>query len=518
MSNIVTVYGNNRFHPDFGQDTLTAGADLYGIPYNLVHGNSVQKVNVAIDAYTNQSDSLPAPIPNNAVIEGDLQNGPRSGGADARGDSHLLIWDIDNWIAFEFYRASRPSENVDGKWHADSETVWDMKTNTFRTLGWTSGDAAGLPILTGLARPDEALPVNQGGQGVIRHPLRFTLQNAVILNKYIYPASHNANPGNSSPAIQPPMGARFRLKASVDISLLNPQSKVVAQAMKDYGLILADNGSNFYLTGASYSPDSNNVFSLTWNDNDIQDSLRGLKSLHFNDFEVVDLTPAVTNVSPSHGGAGTPVTITGRNYSGAAGRLTVSFGAAPVPATVIDDSHLSALAPSGSGTVDVRVQSGVTNNANLPENFTKPIWGYGLSSTSSVARFTFDSQAQIDFHAWLASHGLPSDGSADFLDSDGDRLNNWQEYVAGTNPTNSSSVFRIISGTPLPAAKFVLRWSSESNRFYDVSRATNLAAGTSAFLTLSGASNLPATPPQNTYTSSVSAGASPYFYRVVVHQ
>src|SRR5258706_7562632 len=104
----------------------------------------------------------------------DLDNGPTVGLAN-RGDSHLLIWDEDNNIAYEFYRASRPSENSDGQWHADGETIWDMKTNRFRPLGWTSADAAGLPILPGLARPDEGLPVAQGGQGIIRHALRFTL-------------------------------------------------------------------------------------------------------------------------------------------------------------------------------------------------------------------------------------------------------------------------------------------------------------------------------------------------------
>ncbi|HWW02542.1 MAG TPA: IPT/TIG domain-containing protein [Candidatus Acidoferrum sp.] len=515
ISNIVALSGNGRFHPDFGQDTQSANP-LYGIPYNAVHGNTAPKVNVVIDAYPGESDLLPAPIPANAVVEGDFQNGPDVG-VNNRGDSHLLVWDVDNTIAYEFYRASRPSENADGSWHADAEAVWDMKANSFRTLGWTSADAAGLPILPGLARPDEALPVSQGGQGAIRHALRFTLQNAVVLNKYLYPASHNANPGNSVPAIQPPMGARFRLKASVDISLLNPQSQAVAQALKNYGMIVADNGSSFFLSGASYSVDSSNRFSVTWDDNDIQDTTHGLKSLHFTDFEVVDLTPAVTSVSPAHGGAGTPVTIIGRNFSGAAGRLQMWFGTSSVPASVTDDAHLTASAPSGSGTVDVQVQSGI-GNADFPENVTRPVWGYGLSPTSAAARFTIDSQAVIDFHAWLAAHGLPSDGSADYLDSDGDGMNNWQEYVAGTDPTNANSVFRIISGRPLPAAGFLLRWSSESNRFYDLSRASNLTAGTNAFITLQGGTNLPATPPQNTYTDSVSSGNGLHFYRIDVHR
>src|SRR5205085_8017016 len=122
-----------------------------------------------------------------------------------------------------FYRASRPTENADGRWHADQESVWDMKTNSFRTLGWTSADAAGLSILTGLVRPDEGLPTSEGGQGVINHAIRFTLQNSIILNQFIYPASHVANSGSNT-AIQPPMGARFRLKAGVNIATLNPEA------------------------------------------------------------------------------------------------------------------------------------------------------------------------------------------------------------------------------------------------------------------------------------------------------
>src|SRR5204862_2561524 len=103
-----------------------------------------------------------------------------------------------------------------------------------------------------------ALPVAQGGQGVINHAIRITLQNSIILDQFLYPASHVANPGNTNAAVQPPMGARFRLKAGVDLSTLNPQSRVVAQAMKDYGVIVADNGSNFFFSGASYAVDANN--------------------------------------------------------------------------------------------------------------------------------------------------------------------------------------------------------------------------------------------------------------------
>ncbi|MDB6057344.1 MAG: hypothetical protein JWO95_1188, partial [Verrucomicrobiales bacterium] len=438
ISNIVNKFGNGHLHPDFAQDQRLSNTDLYGIPYNVVHGNSTPKVHVVINLYSNDSDLIDAPIPANAVLEGDLQTAPTVG-LNNRGDSHLLLYDEDNNLAYEFYRASRPSENADGKWHADSETFWTMTSNYFRPLQLTSADAAGLSILAGLARPDEALPVAQGGQGGIYHALRFTLPNSIILNQFIYPGSHIAN-SNTNRAIQPPMGARFRLKANVDISSLNPQTRIVAQALKDYGLIVADNGSAFFINGASYSVNATNGFALTWNDNDIQDTVRGLKSLWFTNFEVVDLRPVVTSVNPMQGVAGTSVSITDQNFSGAAGRLTVWFGTNQVPTSVSDDGHLTAVAPAGSGTVDVRVQSGIATTST--ENYTGAIWGYGLSVTSTVARFTFQTQAEA-FHTWLAFYNLPSDGSADNLDSDGDGMINQQEYVAGTNPTNANSVFKI---------------------------------------------------------------------------
>jgi hypothetical protein len=386
MNQIISLYGNGHFHPDFGQDTQSSNP-LYGISFNIVHGNTQPKVHVVIDGYPTESDLKDAPIPSNAVLEGDNQNGPVVGLAN-RGDSHLIVWDQDNNVVYEFYHASRPSENSDGQWHADQESVWDMKTDTFRTLGWTSADAAGLPILPGLVRPDEALPVSQGGQGVINHAIRITLQNNIILDQFLYPASHVANPGNTNPAVQPPMGARFRLKASVDISTLNPESKVIAQAMQDYGLIVADNGSNFFATGASYSVDANNNFTVTWNDNDIQDSTHGLKSLTYSDFEVVNLAPVVTGLSAASGTAGSTVTVVGSNFSGAAGHLQVFFGsAAATNVTVVDDSHVTAVVPAGTGTVDVTVQSGVTESDT--ENINNPVFGYGPSAISTADKFTY---------------------------------------------------------------------------------------------------------------------------------
>jgi hypothetical protein len=442
INNITTKYGDGRLHPDFGQDT-PSNNPLYGIPFNIVHGNSQANVEVVVDAYPDESDLQSAPIPSNAVLEGDMQNGPTLG-IDNRGDSHLIIYDVDNNIAYEFYRASRPGENSDGKWHADQETVWDMKTNNFRPLGWTSADAAGLAILPGLVRPDEGLPVGQGGQGVINHAIRFTLQNSIILNQFLYPASHNANSGNTNASVQPPMGARFRLKASVDISSLNPESQIIAQALKTYGMILADNGSNFFFSGASYSVDASNHFSLTWNDNDIQDSTHGLKSLHFSDFEVVNLTPTVTSLSTTSGAAGSTLTITGQNFTGAAGHLQILIGNnLATNVTVVDDSHVSAVVPSGSGTVDVRVQSGVVAGQDS-SNFTSPIFGYGLSSVTSADKFTYGTPTNQPPTVSTTASASPNPVSAkstqlNVLGSDdGGEANLVYTWIATTKPSGSS--------------------------------------------------------------------------------
>src|SRR5579859_5203213 len=235
-----------RIHPDWGADSPANGTSpLYGIPFNVVHGNSTAKVNVIIDNYPGESDVIAVPIPANAVIEGDYQNGPNPNGggynANQRGDSHLIVWDEDNNIGYELYGATRPSDSTlfpnpsgvelshtDGKWHAAQESVWNFSTNSFRLLGETSADAAGLSILAGLVRPDEALTVAQGGQGVINHALRMTLPSGDINPQYIYPASHMVS--TSQGANNLPLGSRLRLKntsaVNALISTMGPQSQI----------------------------------------------------------------------------------------------------------------------------------------------------------------------------------------------------------------------------------------------------------------------------------------------------
>ena len=178
------------------------------------------------------------------------------------GDRHALIVDRDSCKLYELYALQRNGS----RWTAGSGAIWNLRSNALRPATWTSADAAGLPILPGLARWD-----GDASTGRIDHALRFTVQRS--RNTFIYPARHQAS-SSSDPSL-PPMGLRVRLKASVDISKLPPQARIVAQAMKTYGMIVADNGSNWYVSGAP---------SPKWSN----DQLHALGALHGSDFEVVD--------------------------------------------------------------------------------------------------------------------------------------------------------------------------------------------------------------------------------------
>jgi hypothetical protein len=410
---IAHIGASTRLTPNWGADDPLNGSNpLYGMPFNIVHGNGTGTVNVIIDNYPGESDLQPVPIPASAVLEGDYQNGPNPNGGgyqpDQRGDSHLIVWDEDNNISYELYGVTRPSDptlfpnrdNVelphsDGLWHAAQETVWNMNTDTFRTLGETSADAAGLAILTGAARPDEGLPVSQGGQGVIDHALRVTLPGRDINPQYIYPGSHMVSTSPGSDNL--PLGSRLRLADTPAIdTLINdmpPESQILARAMQQYGLIVADIGSAMYVSGASASVDASNTINFTWDLTDIFAS-NGLEALNAGDFQVVNLRPMVTGLSMNQGPAGSSLTITGQNFSGAAGQLSVFFGTTVASSvTVVSDTQLSVVVPSGSGTVHVTVQSGVNEidyiSGNPNANVNAPIFGYGTSAQTPADLFTF---------------------------------------------------------------------------------------------------------------------------------
>jgi hypothetical protein len=246
---IANIGTGTAFHPDFGANW---NGGPFGIPYVVVSGSQTP-VNVSFD-YDDESDPGPYPIPSNAPVE------PGS-------DRHVLVVDKDNWVLYEMFDAHK----VSGGWHAGSGAVWDMKTNHYRPAGWTSADAAGLPILPGLVRYDEVQA------GAINHALRFTV--SVTRKAYVFPASHWAS-SNTDP-LRPPMGMRVRLKASFDVSSYPPQAQVVLVALKKYGMMVADNGSDWYLSG---------VADARWDDAQINT----LKQLHGSDFEVVQMGTIVT--------------------------------------------------------------------------------------------------------------------------------------------------------------------------------------------------------------------------------
>ena len=169
---------------------------------------------------------------------------------------------------------------------------------------------------------------------------------------------------------------------NAQIATLGPEAQIIATAMQQYGLVLADIGSSMYISGTSASINANNGISLTWN----MDDVLGLEGLSASDFQVVNLTPIVTGLSTTSGSSGTSITVTGQNFSGAAGQLSVLFGNTPATSvTYVDDSHITAVIPAGSGTVNVRVQSGINEaDPNSPsDNVEKSIFGYGTSAITS---------------------------------------------------------------------------------------------------------------------------------------
>jgi hypothetical protein len=248
---VISAIGAGSVHADFGSG-LWDGSKI-GIPYVVVHGKATPKSRVSFD-YADESDKGPYPIPHNVPIEGY----PKTGS----GDRHALIVDRDTCRLYELYALQRAGTG----WHAGSGAIFDLRSNKVRPAGWTSADAAGLPIFPGLARWD-----GDASTGHIDHALRFTVQRT--RRAYVYPARHYAS--NATDPALPPMGLRVRLKATVSLAGLPPQARIVAQAMKTYGMILADNGSNWYVSGAP---------SPRWSN----DQLHALGRLTGADFEVVD--------------------------------------------------------------------------------------------------------------------------------------------------------------------------------------------------------------------------------------
>ena len=234
---IATIGAGTGLHPDFGS--------VAGIPYAVV-GRHTHRSRVSF-GYAAESDPGPYPIPAHPPIE-------------AGSDHHLLLVDRDACRLYELFAARHTATG----WDAGSGAIWNLRSNRLRPRGWTSADAAGLPILPGLARYDEIR------RGVIRHALRFTAPRT--RRAFIAPARHQA--GESGDPALPPMGLRVRLRASFDVSGFPRQARVVLVALKRYGMILADNGSPWYVSGAP---------SRGWDN----DALHQLERVHGDAFEVV---------------------------------------------------------------------------------------------------------------------------------------------------------------------------------------------------------------------------------------
>jgi hypothetical protein len=246
---IASIGAHLDLHPDFGSN-LT-----YGIPYAVVPANQ-PKVPIHFTAYGDQSDPGPYPIPPGAPVEG---------GANSTGDRHVLVVQAGVCKLYELYSAH---PNADGSWNAASGAVFNLRSNRLRPDGWTSADAAGLPIFAGLIRYDEIQ------RGYINHAIRFTAPSTQA--GFIHPATHFAS-SSTNPNL-PPMGLRLRLKAGFDIARFPRVARIILTAMKTYGLILADNGSPWYFQGAT---------DPRWNDA----ALDTLKSVPGSAFQVVQTGP-----------------------------------------------------------------------------------------------------------------------------------------------------------------------------------------------------------------------------------
>jgi hypothetical protein len=243
---VASIGKDAALHPDVGPN--------YGIPYVVVAGTQA-KAPVKFE-YPDESDPGPYPVPPNPPIEG---------GPDAKGDRHILILDRDNWKLYELF-AVYPTPDGKG-WKAGSGATFDLSSNALRPAGWTSADAAGLPIVPGLLRYDEVYETK-----AVEHAIRFTCKRT--RRAYVYPATHFAS--RSRDPNLPPMGMRVRLKAGYDISGFSPPMQVILKGMKKYGMILADNGGNWFFTGAPHP---------NWSD----DELNTLKRVKGRDFEVVKM-------------------------------------------------------------------------------------------------------------------------------------------------------------------------------------------------------------------------------------
>src|SRR4029077_10550416 len=272
---IINGHTGHNLHPDFG--SMYAG-HWNGIPYNLATSTTpLVKVVFDAGAYVSESDPLPVaglPIPVGAIVEGDPPTGT--------GDRHLLIVDMDNKILHELATAVL---QPDGSYTCHQYSRWDLTSDALRPDGWTSTDAAGLPIFPLLIRKDEIMT------GVINHALRFTL--SLTYKPHLWPARHDAVSGS---ALNPPFGMRVRMKSGFDITPYSPTNQIILKTLKKYGMFLADNGGDWFISGA---PD------LTFDDSDLHLLTQIIPNTAF---EVVDTSSWMVNIDSAQSNSVPPAT------------------------------------------------------------------------------------------------------------------------------------------------------------------------------------------------------------------
>jgi hypothetical protein len=270
---VASIGAHESLKPDFGAG-LYEGRPM-GIPYVVVPANQpmvpilFKPFGDEEEVNADESDPGPFPVPRDAPIEG---------GKDSTDDRHVLVVQERSCLLFELYKAV---PNADGSWSAVASAIHGLRGNALRPDGWTSTDAAGLPIFPGLVRYEEV------AAGEIAHALRFTAPRTQ--QAYVWPARHYAS--STKDAALPPMGQRFRLKAEVDISGFSPANQVILRALQTYGMILADNGSPWFISGAPHG---------SWNNDELQDELRKLKG---SDFEAVDVSSLMRNADSGQAAA-----------------------------------------------------------------------------------------------------------------------------------------------------------------------------------------------------------------------
>jgi hypothetical protein len=331
--------GSAALHPDFSN--IVDGA--YGIAYVVVDSSVTPGVNVDFNGYPGESDIMPYPIPASAPIEGQPAN------CSTNGDDHVLVLDKNKCFLYETWS----TELCNGTWSAANGAIWDLTSTEHRPYGWTSSDAAGLPVFPGLVRYDEV------AAGAIKHALRMTVNNTRSDNNggyFVAPATHAAGTSSVTNNI---IGMRLRLKSTFDISGYSAANQVILKAMQTYGVIVADNGSNMYFQGTA---------DARWNDDD----LNNLKAVEAKDFDVIQMSPAYPgydSATAPTGAVPTISTFTASQASVAAGTtVTLSW-------TVSNDSYdfIDVVGPVRNGSQTVTPTKTTT---------------YTLNSTNAYGRTT----------------------------------------------------------------------------------------------------------------------------------